>query len=1330
MAGDLSQPSADRSTSPPKDKSIAPSSFYAPPPQSPPSLPPRPKPGSSLTKTAFIPEPKVKTPPPNYGNTTSDIPILTTTDPVDMPDLIPNDPVANPWEVSQSDWGNPDPTWPEWPTYAPKVAVSNRIQEEEVGWWDPTIWVTAARPGPGSSPPVIVHRLHDSEHTLFSVTATVPILNEPGPSPNPGALNAASSPPPRPPSSASSEAPSVPPGLTIQPPTEEETRKSVPHPNAYYCRAEHGWVLLSWQSSTVLPPFSPHFSTSNTPLPDLTVRNATKSCLEGDPKKNYTHHFHFYEKAVDSAQLAVPFSKDEWRTRQEQDPKGEWLDMYICCQCQVYVLASQTIPGVINKRDLNEWVKDRSNPPVGQTTENAVVDAFATLIKAVQNNLWKAERRRLRTSRPRFVNSVGSHPSFFRILTALGFEKDSLEDGEHAWKMPNTNPGTLSRRKMLRAWVELCSWIYDYTRRHDRTGEFRKKYPLAVKMINVREDYQMAMGAHADQLPRQSSFWHIDPKIYEVLGLTKETYTPELTTFCYLAQCRCDPTRTVEYFSALFSIVDAMGVNAPEDLQRLVFEERERGRFTQADIQESARVLGFGENGPLGIEYDPDVGEEFIEGAWRECTKRAWRDLTRCNELQKAANDALRIIAESRASKPLHDLWKSSNTNLMTPEKAFAALDVPSDVEDYMLMMVYATRLQDSPYQKDRYKEALLVIAEYRESERLKKFAVTGEDPGEGYAEVGMEVPRGLNQLGNTCYLNSILQYFYTIKELRDTVLKLQSSDPKAIEDIKLSEKDLKKYRVGGRLVTQKEVVRSRKFVNQLAHLFFNLEYCEQPAVTPTLELAKLALVTSKDEDEDEVERGGTDTSNDTDATLVDDDPQPHLTATENPTRSPARSPGSILGKRPRDVGKEPSAMNVDEPAGEPSSSQSSRRDTPSSTVIACPTPRRPEQMGTIVVDLEKNEPALSDSPPPLETPEPRPAQPARKPTMESSGMMFGKQHDVAECLDNCMFQIETALLEFEGETEAQASEKTTIVKRLFYGKMRQRLSPFDTELKQGSVHEKEDLFSHLPVNVMEDGVDIYDGLSRYFDDVVEFQGTKARMEMSLVDLPPLLQVQLQRVQFNRETLQPYKSQAYIKFGETLFMDRFLDGVDPKKKNTSKRLQRELRSCRERISELQAGRGVPFVQALKNTSKFLEQLGEMEQHVITSVADETQLVTSTILELQKRSEALKKELEELWSTDEPQAIYELTSVFIHRGSSPTFGHYFFYSRNLPDHPDAWFKYNDSQVTAVSKDEVLADTTGSTANPYLLVFARKGSQAVQTVKRFDPNNLEQTDAMEV
>lgn len=85
---------------------------------------------------------------------------------------------------------------------------------------------------------------------------------------------------------------------------------------------------------------------------------------------------------------------------------------------------------------------------------------------------------------------------------------------------------------------------------------------------------------------------------------------------------------------------------------------------------------------------------------------------------------------------------------------------------------------------------------------------------------------------------------------------------------------------------------------------------------------------------------------------------------------------------------------------------------------------------------------------------------------------------------------------------------------------------------------------------------------------------------------------------------------------------------------------------------------------------------------------------------------------------------------------------FLYQRNLPDHPDEWLKYNDSNgpslrlhaccssctgartdrarllvrsVTKITKEEVFGDT-GTNSNPYLLVYARKGESLVKTVVR--------------
>ena len=48
---------------------------------------------------------------------------------------------------------------------------------------------------------------------------------------------------------------------------------------------------------------------------------------------------------------------------------------------------------------------------------------------------------------------------------------------------------------------------------------------------------------------------------------------------------------------------------------------------------------------------------------------------------------------------------------------------------------------------------------------------------------------------------------------------------------------------------------------------------------------------------------------------------------------------------------------------------------------------------------------------------------------MVASCCIVGRQHDVSECMDNCVFQIETALLKFDGLDESEDG-KSSVVKR------------------------------------------------------------------------------------------------------------------------------------------------------------------------------------------------------------------------------------------------------------------------------------------------------------
>lgn len=78
----------------------------------------------------------------------------------------------------------------------------------------------------------------------------------------------------------------------------------------------------------------------------------------------------------------------------------------------------------------------------------------------------------------------------------------------------------------------------------------------------------------------------------------------------------------------------------------------------------------------------------------------------------------------------------------------------------------------------------------------------------------------------------------------------------------------------------------------------------------------------------------------------------------------------------------------------------------------------------------------------------------------------------------------------------------------LFYGTTKQSLT-FDKEDAKTSVKEEE--FAYLLVDVAEEGRDLYDALDNVFDQSkVEVEGGTARRQVSLLDLPPILQIQLQ----------------------------------------------------------------------------------------------------------------------------------------------------------------------------------------------------------------------------
>lgn len=123
-------------------------------------------------------------------------------------------------------------------------------------------------------------------------------------------------------------------------------------------------------------------------------------------------------------------------------------------------------------------------------------------------------------------------------------------------------------------------------------------------------------------------------------------------------------------------------------------------------------------------------------------------------------------------------------------------------------------------------------------------------------------------------------------------------------------------------------------------------------------------------------------------------------------------------------------------------------------------------------------------------------------------------------------------------------------------------------------VRTQDELFAYLLVDVASEGRTLYDGLDMVFDSsIVSIDGSVAKKRMTLIDLPPILQIQMQRVQYDKKEQKIFKSNAYMGFEEKLFMDRYLEVEEGDEEGIRKReltndYRREIEKARTRLELL------------------------------------------------------------------------------------------------------------------------------------------------------------------
>lgn len=210
---------------------------------------------------------------------------------------------------------------------------------------------------------------------------------------------------------------------------------------------------------------------------------------------------------------------------------------------------------------------------------------------------------------------------------------------------------------------------------------------------------------------------------------------------------------------------------------------------------------------------------------------------------REMAEKALQIIAEYRKSASLQSFIASGYEGEITQStmdigEAFSLLDVEDrTLQDDALYVVYEMRLGDEPTSNHaRLRKAIETIAEEKNSDFLKEKLNMPIGPQARPTQHLVTEPIGLDNIGNTCYLNSLLQWLFTIVSVRKIVLDYDQY--RQIAD----EIHTKIKRVGHREVKPKEVENAQKFVEQLAELFQQMIVSPYRTIRPTQELARRTL--------------------------------------------------------------------------------------------------------------------------------------------------------------------------------------------------------------------------------------------------------------------------------------------------------------------------------------------------------------------------------------------------------------------------------------------------------------------------------------------------------
>ncbi|TLD20237.1 cysteine proteinase [Venturia nashicola] len=530
--------------------------------------------------------------------------------------------------------------------------------------------------------------------------------------------------------------------------------------------------------------------------------------------------------------------------------------------------------------------KDPDRPDLKVTQPVMVLDALATYI--CDSLQPKETHREIPRLNRRFLLSFGEDCE--PLLRKLQFVQT-----EASWQLPQPPPEDPWSADLRQYLQDVQEELWATMRRHMESGQQNRLKAYHERPPPFDSDIKLLLSTieyDKSHYVKRATFIPVDEELLHAGLGSLGDFTDELLIYAFEQQIKHDPVGTPYYYDCLAKLADK---RKSETLEIKVMMLASEGYFGREDVTKAYKYFS------LDAWNASNYTDEYIRNTfearlgsvqqWQETEMRQMLRIIAMSRGSKslegsAANDKLRNAAE--ALNWLSDGADNSDAAAddIIQALAFAKLDADNQEKVLEAMTLIAndrnsdalrhwiaaygdgdasgafkddelTRAYSHYNIQDRSSIVDMDVLQTMLSMKLQDpdASVTDKENSQRYFEIirassstlsaapavtpiDHNSPVGLQNLGNTCYLNCVLQYFYAVKTFREIVTNLDHH--------KLP---LRNYpgreefgQVGGLQVTRPYVKWAQSFLAELAKLFDGM-YTSSAAATPNPALAKDFLV-------------------------------------------------------------------------------------------------------------------------------------------------------------------------------------------------------------------------------------------------------------------------------------------------------------------------------------------------------------------------------------------------------------------------------------------------------------------------------------------------------